>query len=385
MSTIEAPRDADAPLPAGTTAARHPSFAHLSDEDVAAIGGELDDLREEFLAKRGADDAAWIRRVLRLQQGLEVAGRVTMFGALWSLWFLVPGALLLAASKILDNMELGHNVMHGQYDFMNDPRFDSRTYEWDHASAGDQWRHSHNYMHHTFTNILGKDRDVGYGLLRMAEDQFHRPKHWFQPILALGLAMFFDLAIAIHDLEMNRLLSGRREFDDTVKDMARVGARKAGRQALKDFVLFPLLAFPVFLPVLLANMAANVLRNLWTFAVIFCGHFPEEVEMFDEEAVAGESHDEWYLRQMLGSANISGGPALSLWTGHLDHQIEHHLFPDMPSHRLREVAVHVRDLCERYDIDYHTGPFHRQFGNVVGRILKFTLPNRTLDRLGVSY
>jgi len=378
--TIAPPADAPTTI---DRPARHPAFEHLTDEQVAELGAELDALREEFLAKRGEVESSYIRRVLKLQQGLELTGRGLLF-----LSFLPPawigGVAALTMAKILDNMELGHNVMHGQYDWMNDPRFDSRTYEWDHASASEQWRHSHNFMHHTFTNVLGKDRDIGYGLLRVAEDQYHQPKHWLQPLNATVLALGFEWFIAAHDLELNRVLSGRREYDDTVRDMAKVASAKAGRQALKDFVLFPLLAFPIALPVLLGNLSANVLRNVWTFAVIFCGHFPEEVEMFDEETVTDETRAEWYLRQMLGSANIEGSRAFDLWTGNLNHQIEHHLFPDMPSYRLREIAVHVREICERYELDYHTGPFHRQFGNVVGRILKFSLPNPLIRKLGMK-
>ncbi len=85
-------------------------------------------------------------------------------------------------------MEIGHNVMHGQYDWMNDPALDSQTYEWDNVCTGDQWRHSHNYMHHTYTNILGKDKDVGYGLLRVADEQHWRPKHLIQPISNVALS-----------------------------------------------------------------------------------------------------------------------------------------------------------------------------------------------------
>ncbi len=380
MSTLPAaPDEATAP-----SAARHPAYAHLSDTQIVAIGEELDALRARIFAQRGEQDARYIRRVLRLQQVLEVAGRIgiVLFFVHWTAWVL--GILLLAGAKVLDNMELGHNIMHGQYDFMNDPRFDSSSYEWDHASASEQWRHTHNVLHHTYTNVLGVDRDIGYGLLRVTSEQFHRPKHWFQPLNVAVLALGFEWAIAIHDLEMNRLLSGRRAFDEKVQDMARVAARKAGRQALKDFVVFPLLFFPVLVPVLLGNLVANLLRNVWTWAVIFCGHFPGEVQMFDEEVVDGESRAEWYLRQMLGSANITGSRTFDLWTGNLNHQVEHHLFPDMPSMRLRDAAVEVRDLCERYDLQYNTGRFSRQLGNVVGRLLKFSLPNPLIQRLGMQ-
>jgi len=368
----------------------HPVYKHLTAEEVEQIGGELDDLRARTFAERGEQDRRYIIRVLRLQQALEFVGRAAFFGVLVSWWFLVPGIVLLALSKILDNMELGHNIMHGQYDFMNDPRFDSRTYEWDHTSSGDGWRHSHNVIHHTYTNVLGVDRDIGYGLLRVTPEQWHRPKHRWQPITFVLNALLFDVAIAVHDLEMDRLLGGRKELNEDLRDAARVSAAKAGRQALKDFLVFPALvglaalSLPVFLAVMAGNLAANLLRNLWTFVIIFCGHFPEGAAHFEMDVLENETRAEWYLRQMAGSANIEGTRTFSLWNGYLDHQIEHHLYPDCPSWRLRDVAVEVRDLCERYDLPYTTGPLRKQFGNVVARVWKYRMTNDEILAKGLS-
>jgi fatty acid desaturase len=367
-----------------TSVSDHPVYAHLTEEDVELIGAELDEIRSRTFARRGEEDARYITRVLRLRQGLELLGRLSMFGVLVSPWFLAVGAVLLALAKILDNMELGHNIMHGQYDFMNDPRFDSRTYEWDHTSAGEGWRRTHNVVHHTYTNVLGVDKDIGYGILRVTPEQWHRPKHRWQPLTFLVNAFAFDIAISLHDLETGRLVANRVELDEDMRDAARVAAVKAGRQALKDFVVFPALvglvalSLPAALAVAAANLAANVLRNLWTFVVIFCGHFPEGVAHFEASVLEDETRAEWYLRQMAGSANIEGGPTLSLWTGNLDHQIEHHLFPDCPSMRLRDVATEVRDLCDRYDLPYVTGPLHRQFGNVVARVWKYRRTNEEI-------
>jgi fatty acid desaturase len=143
---------------------------------------------------------------------------------------------------------------------------------------------------------------------------------------------------------------------------------------LKDYVAFPALAGPFFFPVLAGNLVANLARNLWSFTIIFCGHFPDGVEQFTEEDVVDESRAAWYVRQVLGSANISGGPLLDLMSGNLSYQIEHHLFPDLPSNRYAEIAPRVRELCERYGLAYTTGSLPRQFGSVVRRIVRLALP-----------
>ncbi|MGC7224615.1 fatty acid desaturase, partial [Mycobacteroides abscessus subsp. massiliense] len=79
-----------------------------------------------------------------------------------------------------------------------------------------------------------------------------------------------------------------------------------------------------------ANAVANIIRNIWSNAVIFCGHFPDGAEKFTKTDMIGESRGQWYLRQMLGSANFEGGWLLRFMSGNLCHQIEHHLYPDLP-------------------------------------------------------
>ena len=235
----------------------------------------------------------------------------------------------LSISKILDNMEIGHNVMHGQYDWMGDPGLNSRMYEWDNVCPSDQWKYSHNYIHHTFTNIVGKDRDIGYGILRMDEDQKWHPYYLGNPIYATLLMLFFEWGVAMHDLEVENIVKGTRSSRRTRPLHAGI-MRKIKRQALKDYLLFPALTGPLFPLTLAGNATANLVRNIWAFNIIFCGHFPAGVATFSEEECEDESRGHWYYRQLLGSANITGGKLFHIMTGNLSHQIEHHLFPDLP-------------------------------------------------------
>jgi NADPH-dependent stearoyl-CoA 9-desaturase len=348
----------------------------LTTEQIDALGRELDELRNRVLADLGERDANYIRNMIRSQRGLEILGR-----ALLEVGFLPPawlaGTTALSLSKILDNMEIGHNVMHGQYDWMKDPGLDSKRFEWDTACPGDQWRHSHNYMHHTHTNVLGKDRDIGYGVLRMSEDQPWRPRDLGNPIYATLLMLLFEWGVAVHDLEVDRIEKGEITLSDK-RDILRAIWRKGGRQVLKDYVAFPLLAGPGAPAVAAGNLTANVTRNIWSFMIIFCGHFPEGTHEFSEEEVENETRGGWYVRQMLGSANLEGGRLFHILSGNLSHQIEHHLFPDIPAHRYGEIAVEVREICERYGLSYNTGPLRKQFGSVVRKIFRLALPDRAL-------
>jgi fatty acid desaturase len=128
---------------------------------------------------------------------------------------------------------------------------------------------------------------------------------------------------------------------------------------------------------LAADALANVVRNIWAFIIIFCGHFPTGALEFTEEECEGESKGHWYFRQIVGSANISGGPLFHIMSGNLSFQIEHHLFPDIPARRYQQIAPQVREICRRYGIPYNTGRLSRQFSSVVGKIFRYALPGRS--------
>jgi len=344
----------------------------LTPEQLDAFGRELDAIRERVIADLGERDAAYIRRIIKAQRGLEVGGRTLLeVGFLPPAW--LAGTAALSLSKILDNMEIGHNVMHGQYDWMNDQAVNGQAFEWDSACPSEQWRHSHNYMHHTHTNILGKDRDIGYGVLRMSEDQRWHPYYLGNPLYAVLLALFFQWGVALHDLEVDRVAAGKSSWKDKA-GMLQAIWKKGRRQALKDYALFPLLAGPGAPFTFAGNLTANAVRNVWAFMIIFCGHFPEGTHEFTEEETEGETRGQWYVRQLLGSANLTGSPLFHVMSGNLSHQIEHHLFPDLPAHRYAELAVEVRAICERYGLPYNSGPLHKQFGSVVKKIVKLALP-----------
>ena len=345
---------------------------NLTREEADAFGRELDALRQQVVADLGARDVEHIRQMIRTVHRSEAAGRVLLHFGLGPVSFLL-GTSALGLAKILENMEVGHNIMHGQYDWTGDPALDSQRYDWDNVCTGDDWRHSHNYEHHTFTNILGKDRDIGYGFLRVAPEQAWRPLHLTQPIVATLLALLFQWGVGGHDLRIDELLAGKQTPRELGK-RARPFVTKAAWQLFKDYGLFPALALANAPRVALGNLLANGARNVWTFSVIFCGHFPEGVRVYEEAETENESRGQWYVRQLNGSANIEGERWLHVLTGHLSHQIEHHMFPDIPAARYPEMAPRVREICARYEQSYNTGSFRRQLSSVVGRLLRLSLP-----------
>ncbi|GHI02738.1 fatty acid desaturase [Streptomyces cellostaticus] len=347
----------------------------LTLEQLDALARDLDAIREAVIADLGTRDAAHIRRMMRLQGRLELTGRALLYlGFLPPVW--LAAVACLAISSLLNREEIGHNVLHGQYDWMGDPALNSQTFEWGSLGASKEWRHSHNYVHHTFTNVLGKDRDIGYGIMRLSREQKWHPYYLGNPLYAALLMPLLDWGFAFHDLEVDRLVRRERTWSQN-REIHRRLRRKIGIDVLREYVLFPALTGPLFLSTLAANACAKVLRDLWTSAIIFCGHFPDGVATFTEGELANETRGHWYYRQLLGTANISGGRLFQIMSGHLSHQIEHHLFPDLPSPRYPQIAPQVRAVCEKYGLPYTTGPLHRQLGSTWRKIFRLALPGRT--------
>lgn len=350
--------------------------------EMQAFERELDAIRDDTRRSLGERDARYIRRIQRLVRVTEALGRaLLLLGWFPPTWLL--GAGLLGLSKIIDNMELGHNVMHGQFNFMNDPQFHGDTFDWDNTCPKEEWRHSHNFVHHTYTNVIGKDRDFGYGMLRLSSDLRWSWLHPFQLLLTLLLASFFQWFVAIHDMQMDKVVIGRKKWSEVRPQWLLVRA-KMWRIVKRDYLVWPLVgavvgapfgqAQDIALAVLAGNAVGNFIRNVWAWAIIFCGHFTEHIYTFSRESIEGETKGQWYLRQILGSSNIRGGSLMHLMSGNLSHQVEHHLFPDIPGNRYAEMAPRVRAVCARYNVPYNTGSFTLQLWTVMKRIARYSLP-----------
>jgi len=401
-------------------------LARLTDEQIEELGSELDAIHDEVFGELGDRDRRYITSMIEMHRRLVVLGRIVLLGSRYKpAW--IAGTSMLTLAKILENMEIGHNVMHGQWDWMNDPQINSSTWDWDSASTAEAWKHSHNYVHHTYTNILGKDHDLGYEIMRIDPHQKWNPVYLAQPFYNLLLAALFEWGVAGHDLDFKAVARGEKSKEKVRRELKGM-VRKGREQITKDYIVFPLLSALAataaevavetvrqrrrselggalgkvrrklrssrsgglvataggvleggafqrsFKSTLLADVTANVVRNVWAYGIIFCGHFPDQTYTFSESEVEDESRGAFYVRQLLGAANIEGGPLFHVMSGNLGYQVEHHLYPDMPSTRYAEIAPRVKELCARYDLPYNTGPFLSQFAMVQRTILRLAFP-----------
>jgi fatty acid desaturase len=390
----------------------------LSPEQIDELGRIFDRMHDEVYESLGDRDRRYIVAMIELHRRLAVLGRVLLFGSRFRLGW-IGGTTALSLAKILENMEIGHNVLHGQWDWMNDPQIHSSTWDWDTASTSEAWKHSHNYIHHTYTNILGKDKDLGYEIMRIDPHQKWHPVYLLQPIYNVLLMLLFEWGVAFHDLDLEALRKGEKSRAEVVKELKGI-AGKARTQIVKDYISWPLVSAVVagavhtaaeraleqrharglrgrlrrrrrepfvtaavrngartYRATLWADVTANIVRNVWAHAIIFCGHFPDQTYVFSPREVEDESRGAWYVRQLIGAANIEGSALFHVASGNLGYQVEHHLFPDMPSTRYAEIAPRVKAICAEYGLPYNSGPFFKQWGSVQRTILRLAFPGGT--------
>ena len=402
------------------TATENP-LHRLSEDEIEALGKEFDAIHDEVFDSLNEWDAKYIKSMIEMHRRLVLLARVALVPSRFKpAWIVGTGAL--GSAKILENMEIGHNVMHGQWDWMNNPEIHSSTWDWDTASTKEAWKHSHNYIHHTYTNIRGKDKDLGYEIMRIDPHQPWHPVYLLQPIYNVLLMALFEWGVAVHDMDIEAIRAGEKPMEEVREDLKGI-AGKARDQIVKDYIAFPALSGLImggiaaagavvserrssrprlrklqtlarrrrsprdevlaafgtefkrsFRSTFWADIAANIMRNFWSNAIIFCGHFPDQTYTFSEEEVEDETKGGWYVRQLLGAANIEGSAFFHVYSGNLGYQVEHHLYPDMPSTRYGEIAPKVRDVCKRYGLPYNTGPFSKQWGSVQRTILRLAFP-----------
>ena len=320
----------------------HNPLDWLTPDQIEQIGREFDQLHDQVKGDLGDRDARYIRSMIALQRRLALIGRVELLASRWRTPWVI-GAATLGLAKILENMEIGHNVLHGQWDWMNDPVINSRAWDWDTASTAEAWRHSHNYIHHTYTNIIGKDRDLGYEIMRIDPEQPWHPVYLLQPFYNVLLSLLFEWGVAVHDLDFTAIRAGEKDLEQVGKELRGI-AGKARAQIVKDYIAWPLISGLVmtaieaavlaarpdhesraqglgrkarrvlrraarreeqdtllaqlvarrsfrepFKRTLTADIVANLIRNVWSYAIIFCGHFPDQTYTFTPLQTADET------------------------------------------------------------------------------------------------
>jgi len=353
------------------------------DQRFEAFGRALDSLRREVEQQVGAEDAAYIERIGKLSSRAEILGRTLIHISLDPITFgLGVGALWL--HKNLELMEIGHPALHGAYDNLpGAEKYRSEKFVWKAPVDEEAWKASHNGRHHQWTNIEGKDPDLNFGQLRLSANVPHKLAHALQPLSNIITGFGFGMAL---NLQVTGMLDLYFKFDgqplEVLPDKKPATVRKAQRQFVskflryygKEYVAFPLLAGPFAPKVFLGNLIAEVARDLYAAAIIYCGHVGSTDYPRGTEA---KGRGEWYAMQVEGSRDVDVPLTVSILTGGLDHQIEHHLFPRLPPNRLRQIRPKVREICAAHGVNYRTDSWSNTMRDVLSELRRLAKPSAT--------
>jgi linoleoyl-CoA desaturase len=325
----------------------------------------------------GAEDVRYVRRMNAFSRSMEVLGRGLIFFSPEPLSFLL-GVGALWIHKQLQATEIGHTALHGAYDRLpGAEKFASKTFRWDTPIDEESWRYAHNVRHHGSTNVAGKDPDIHFGTVRLTDQTPYNPRHHRRQLLLALTVIFpnFTFFIASHAAGLNDVFldNGLPGKTDILPDRSKASVRAAWRKGLRKFVpyylynyvLWPALAGPMFWKVLLGNYLAEKARDVYSAATIFCGHVGEDVKSYPAGTKA-HGRGQWYAMQVEAANDYEVSWPVSVLCGALDRQIEHHLFPQLPPQRLREIAPEVRAICEKYGVEYRTG----SWGHVLREALR---------------
>jgi len=359
-----------------SAAARVPFDAHQ--QRIESFARAIDAISREVEAELGEKDAAHIERIGLLSRSAEGLGRALIHFSFEPVAFGL-GVAALWLHKSLELMEIGHMALHGAYDrFPKASRYHAAVFRWKAPIDEASWRVAHNVRHHQYTNIEGRDPDLNFGLLRLSPRVPHRRAHSLQPVTNLTSWFGFATAINLHVTGMldiyfarGRPQQLRDESPATVRAARRTFLSKLVRYYGREYVFFPLLAGPFFWKVLLGNVLSEVGRDLYSAAVIYCGHvgakdFPS--------GTRAKGRARWYVMQVEAARNIEVPHLVSILCGGLDLQIEHHLFPRLPPNRLREIAPRVRAVCEAHGIRYLSKGWLSTLREVMGELRNLSSP-----------
>jgi fatty acid desaturase len=338
----------------------------FSDKKYDQIHNDFEAIKERHRADLGDKDVKHIKSIRMISRIFEAIGRFLVM--------ILPGPFALIGvpfiflHRNIEAIEIGHNVLHGQYDsFPSIPQFHSRKFKWKSPIDEDSWRQEHNAMHHVHTNVFEMDPDLNHGFLRTNTKTPYNIWHRFQvPIYLLVVYPIIlyrfngqNLGDNEHFRETN-FPEGNKGYaiipnsaDLTKAEKKKRHFRAVFRVVFKEYMLFPVISLFLgygFFKVFLANLLADVMNNYWIAFTIQATHLTEPLQ--PENAI--DHKGKWYVSQLDSSINFKGSRMQSILWGHLNYQVEHHLFPDIPAHRYPEIADEVEAVCKKYDLPYKT-------------------------------
>jgi linoleoyl-CoA desaturase len=350
-------------------------------QESSSLADDLEHIRAEAKRRLGAEDVSHLFVVRRIALAAEVLGRALLHFGLGPISFLV-GVACLSVAKQLQNAEIGHTAAHGVYDrFPEAGAFHRKRFVWRAPVHEESWIRSHNSVHHPHTSVAGVDPDHHFGPIRLSHLTKWRRYHVLNlPLLLVVHCFHMSLTTLYYAGLLDRVWPsgdfGGKELR-TPPHLGRRAVWKLARHFLWEYVFFPVVAGPSAVRVLAGNWISSRFRDVFTSLSILVNHVGRGLSTYSAGAKVVDKSD-WYRRQVECTQNLVLPAWLSILTGGLDCHIEHHLFPELPPNRLREIAPSVEHACRRHQVSYLRRHWPTAILSAWAQVLRLSSAERSL-------
>lgn len=218
------------------------------------------------------------------------------------------------------------------------------------------WQVQHNVLHHTYTNIHGHDEDLEAGrIMRFTQKaewrRFHKFQHYYSVFL-YGL-LTFNWAITTDFLQMKRYLKRKLSY----------GEAKSSKILWTTLIITKVIYFSVWLvipmilgitwwKVLLGFLVMHYTAGVILSVVFQLAHVVEDIS-YPEPNDIGEMENTWAIHQLFTTANFAPKNWLvNYYTGGLNHQVEHHLFPNISHIHYDKISKIVKETAHEFELPY---------------------------------
>lgn len=323
----------------------------------------LKDKAEQYQRENNLDFSS--PRAVQVKAIFLISGMVaTYIALLWApitMWGAVGLSLLMA----LLIAGIGFNVMHdgahgsfSQHAWFN--RLASGTLN---VLGGSSflWKQKHNIIHHSFTNVDGMDDDIEFKpWLRFAKTQEHKPFHRYQHIYFwLLYALFYMYWVFVSDY--------KKYFAGSIgpfplKKMSTADHLEFWGSKLLHYALF--VALPIYLHGFVAWIVCYSIMSVFAglvLSLVFQMAHAVEMTAFPEAGPDKKFDDEWAVHQILTTADFATSKRWVWWfTGGLNFQVEHHLFPKVSHAHYPHIRNIVKEACQEWGLTYLEQPSLRK-------------------------
>lgn len=371
-----------------------PQELKLSNLDFAQFAQGIEAIKERAYSSLSEADFKHLKKI-------ETYGRLSSLLGYATVWMAInPLSAFLISLGQFTRWLLTHHITHRGYDRVPGvpQRYTSKGFakgwrryvDWFDWMLPAAWDYEHNYLHHYHT---GEDQDPD---LVERHTEFLRSlplpkflKYIF--VLLAGLTWKYTYyapnTMSVLDPDNQKRLKAEHILFITIKNIFQFSNAHVRRlwtrcylpYGLTHFVLIPALFLPlgkeVVFIVLINKLIAECITNFHAFLVIAPNHTADDLYRFEFHY---KNKAEFYVTQVLGSANYHCGNEfvdyMSIW---LNYQIEHHLFPDLPMTKYREIQPQVKTLCQNCGIPYKQESVFKRFK----RMLDICVGNTSMQTL----